>query len=143
MWTLAGKTARSVATLHRLAARRVTQTSMALGRGITSDLIPRGTVTRVIGTEDRSDSAEGAYFQALAQRSAHIAQIASVDGQQAEPVLGAEADAARRLQLRQIIPARISLGIEDVRIAGIRRAEVNEFIQIVLAARKAQDRPNH
>jgi hypothetical protein len=73
-------------------ARRVTQTSMALGRGITTDLIPRGTVTRVIGTEERSDSAEGAYFQALAQRSAHIAQIASVDGQQAEPVLGAEAD---------------------------------------------------
>jgi hypothetical protein len=57
------------------AARRVTQQALALGRGITPDPAATGSVPRVLGTEERWDSAEAVYYQALAQRSSHLAKL--------------------------------------------------------------------
>jgi hypothetical protein len=58
------------------AAKRVTQQAQALGRGITPDPDTTGPIPRVLGTEERSDAAEAAYYQALAERSSHLAWLA-------------------------------------------------------------------
>jgi len=57
------------------AARRVTQQSLALGRSITPDASVTKQIPRVLGTEERWDSAEAVYYQALAQRSSHLARL--------------------------------------------------------------------
>jgi len=57
------------------AANRVSQQALALGRGITPDPTSTGAIPRVLGTEERQDSAEAAYYMALAERSSHLARV--------------------------------------------------------------------
>jgi hypothetical protein len=57
------------------AANRVSQQALALGRGITPDPSTQGPIARVIGTEERADAAQAAYYMALAERSSHLATM--------------------------------------------------------------------
>src|SRR5262249_50590765 len=57
--------------------------------------------------------------------------------------VGTESEAAFSSHFIQGIQAQVSLGIEDVRIAGVGGPQVDKLIQIIVAARQSQDRPHH
>jgi hypothetical protein len=57
------------------ATERIAQQALALGRGITPDPSVTSGVPRVLGTEERWDAAEAVYYQALSQRSSHLARL--------------------------------------------------------------------
>src|SRR6266540_3055505 len=57
--------------------------------------------------------------------------------------VSAQPEAACNSQLLEAIQSHTRLRVEHVGIAAVRRAQVNEFIDIIGATGQAQDRPDH
>ena len=56
--------------------------------------------------------------------------------------LSAESEAACKSQLLQGIQPHFPLRVENVRVATVRRSEVNQLVEIIGAARKTQEGPD-
>src|SRR5262245_9027049 len=54
-----------------------------------------------------------------------------------------ESETAFRSHFIEGIQPQVHLGVEDVRIPGVGRPQIDKLVEIIIAARQSQDRPHH
>src|SRR5262245_16485479 len=57
--------------------------------------------------------------------------------------MGAESQSTGSTHFSDAVQSQLPFSVEDVGIAAVCRAKINEFVQIVIAARQTQNRSHH